>query len=137
MRLCPSQLVYYVANNSPKMKVVCNYHHHYVFLKAIKSSLEAKRVLADIGTNSSTLAQTIMTSSWPQNRKRYWSIIVCTMSSRCGRIASNFERSPNSYCSSVGHQQIARFLLSMQLSLLCSVTLSKDSKHQKTALNLN
>ena len=38
-------------------------------------------------------------------------------------MASNLPKSPNSYCNRVGHQQIARFLLSMQLSLLDSVTL--------------
>ena len=64
-----------------------------------------------------------MTSSWPQNRNRYWSTMVWTMSSRWGRMASNLPRSPNSYCNKVGHQQMAKFLLSMQLSLLDSVTL--------------
>ena len=50
---------------------------------------------------------------------------VWTTSSKCGRIDSNFPRSPNSYWSSVGHQHMARFLLSMQLILLLSVTLEK------------
>ena len=66
---------------------------------------------------------TIITSSCPQNRNRYWSTMVWTMSSKWGLMASNLPRSPNSYCNRVGHQQIARFLLSMQLSLLDSVTL--------------
>ena len=58
---------------------------------------------------------------------------VCTTSSRWGRIVSNLSKSPNSYCSRVGHQQMARFLLSMQLILLLSDTLyfvkSKICKH--------
>ena len=72
-----------------------------------------------------------MTSSCPQNKNRYWSTIVCTMSSKWGRIASNFPRSPNSYCNKVGHQQIAKFLLSIQLSLLDSVTLQFKIKFVK------
>ena len=71
----------------------------------------------------SGLLYTIITSSRPQKRNLYWSMNVCTTSSKCGLMLSNLPRSPNSYCSSVGHQQMARFLLSMQLILLLSVTL--------------
>lgn len=66
---------------------------------------------------------TITTASSPQNRKGYWSIIVWTTSSRYGLIASNLPRSLNSIGNNVGHQQIAKFLLSILLSLQFSATL--------------
>lgn len=66
---------------------------------------------------------TITIASSPQNRKGYWSIIVWTTSSRYGLIASNLPRSLNSIGSKVGHQHIARFLLSILLSLQFSATL--------------
>lgn len=74
----------------------------------------------------SSECHTRVTASPSQNRKENWSIIVCTISSRCGLMASNLHRSPNSYLRRVGHQQMAMFLLSMQLSLLRSATLKED-----------
>ena len=67
-----------------------------------------------------------MTSSRPQKRNLNWSMKVWTTSSKCGLMFSNLSKSPNSYCSRVGHQHIARFLLSMQLILLLSDTLKKE-----------
>lgn len=74
-------------------------------------------------SNDILKAQTITKASFPQNKNGYWSIIVCTISSKYGRICSNLPMSLNSIGSSVGHQQIARFLLSMLFSLEFSATL--------------
>lgn len=77
-------------------------------------------------------------ASLPQNRKGYWSIIVCTTSSKYGLIASNLPKSLNSIGKSVGHQQIAKFLLSILFSLQFSATLQKKIIQKfKTKFPLN
>lgn len=75
--------------------------------------------------------QTITKASLPQNKNGYWSIIVCTISSKYGRNCSKCPMSVNSMGISVGHQQIAKFLLSMLFSLEFSETLQDKSKHTK------
>lgn len=62
-------------------------------------------------------------ASFPQNKNGYWSIIVCTMSSRYGRNCSKCPMSVNSIGINVGHQQMAKFLLSILLSFEFSETL--------------
>ena len=79
---------------------------------------------------------TRVTASPSRNRKENWSIMVCTISSRWGLMASNLHRSPNSYLRRVGHQQMARFLLSMQLSLLRSATLKAGKSDIMVGKNL-
>lgn len=64
-------------------------------------------------------------ASLPQNKNGYWSIIVWTVSSKCGRNCSNRPMSLNSIGNKVGHQQIAIFLESMLLALQFSATLKK------------
>lgn len=51
-----------------------------------------------------------------------------TVSSRCGLIISKRIMSVNSYGSSVGHQQMAKFFESMLLALQFSVTLMRSNK---------
>lgn len=69
------------------------------------------------------LTQTITNASLPQKRKGYWSIIVWTISSKYGRIDSNLNISVNSMGNRVGHQHIAKFLLSMLFNFEFSETL--------------
>lgn len=78
-------------------------------------------------------AYTITNASFPQNKNGYWSIIVCTISSKYGRICSNLPISLNSIGNNVGHQHIAKFLLSMLLSFEFSATL----KTKTVVLNFN
>jgi len=92
------------------------------------------RISTLLNCTMTSSSYTIMTSSRPQKRNLYWSMNVCTTSSKCGLIVSNLSRSPNSYWSRVGHQQIAKFLLSMQLILLRSETFTKCwNKNLRTA----
>lgn len=73
--------------------------------------------------------QTMTNASFPQKRKGYWSIIVWTMSSKCGLICSKRPISENSMGKRVGHQHMARFFESMLFNLQFSDTLKNKSKH--------
>lgn len=72
-------------------------------------------------------------ASLPQNRYGNWSIIVWTMSSRYGRSCSKWPMSVKSMGMSVGHQQMAKFLLSMLFSFELSDTLC--GAYKKVSIN--
>lgn len=70
---------------------------------------------------------TMTKASCPRNRKGCWSIMVWTMSSRYGRVISKRPMSENWTGSRVGHQHIAKFLLSIEFNFELSATLAKCS----------
>ena len=70
--------------------------------------------------------------SW--KKKQHWSMRVCVNSSRGLEMRCTVSREVISGRSSVGHQQMARFLLSMQVSCVCSLTLQRHT-HTHTCLS--
>lgn len=100
------------------------YSHHY----RISNGIHNKFFLLIKNFYTNVYTQTMTNASFPQKRKGYWSIIVWTMSSRCGLICSKRPISENSMGKRVGHQHMARFFESMLFNLQFSDTLKNISK---------
>ena len=65
------------------------------------------------------------------NRSVYESIMIWTKFIKCGRFCSNRSMLVNSNCNNVGHQQMAKFLLSILFSELFSVILNGGKSKKK------